>query len=45
MLRRHFKLPKKDIGISQIAVGSSLCCPVAKFFGYEEALLDETDRR
>lgn len=45
MLRRYFKLPQEDIGISQIAVRSSLCCPVAKFFGYEQALLDETDRR
>lgn len=43
MLRRNFKLPQKDIGISQIAVSSSLCCTIAKFFSDEQALHDGTD--
>lgn len=42
MLRCYFKLPQKNVGVAQIAVSSSFCCTVAKFFGYEQALLDKT---
>lgn len=43
MLCCHFKLPQEDVGVPQVAVSSSFCCAVTKFFRYEQALLDETD--
>lgn len=42
MLRSYFKLPQKDISVPQVAVSSSFRCTVAKFFGYEQALLEKT---
>lgn len=42
MLRCYFKLPQKDEGVAQIAVSSSFCRTVAKFFSYEQALLAQT---
>lgn len=45
MLRCYFKLPQKDICVAQVAVSSSFCCSVSKFFGYQQALLHETDRK
>lgn len=43
MLSCHFKFPQKDIGVPQVAVCSSLCCTVAKFLSYEQALHKERD--
>lgn len=43
MLCCYFKLPQKDIGVSQVAISSSFCCIVTKFFSYEQALLKERD--
>lgn len=43
MLRRYFKLPQKDVGVPQVAVSSSFCCTVTKFFSYEQTLLDKGD--
>lgn len=42
MLRSHFKLPQEDISVAQVAVCSSFRCTVAKFFGDEQALLNQT---
>lgn len=42
MLRSHFKLPQEDVSVAQVAVSASFRCTVAKFFGDEEALLNET---
>lgn len=42
MLHCYFKLPQKDKGVPQIAVSSSFCRSVAKFFSYEQALLVQT---
>lgn len=42
MLRSYFKLPQEDVSVAQVAVSASFRCTVAKFFGNEEALLNET---